>query len=74
VRLELDVVVAALDPAACRTSGVAAGTPALEVRQRLGPPRESCWRYTWSARGGHYRIRDVCFVGSTVDDVIREWR
>jgi inner membrane protein len=74
LRFERDAVVAAFDPAACARSGVTAGTATGDVRQRLGAPTESCWQYTWSPRGAHYRIRAVCFTGSTVDDVVRGWR
>jgi inner membrane protein len=74
VRFERGSVVAAFDRDACRNSGIASGTPAGVVRQQLGAPAESCWQYSWSPRATHYRIRDVCFVGSTVDEVIRGWR
>jgi inner membrane protein len=74
VRFDADVVVAAFDGEACRKVGIVAGTPLGEVRQRLGPPPESCWRYSWSPGDTHYRVRDVCFVASSVDTVIRRWR
>jgi inner membrane protein len=74
VRFERGSVVAAFDPEACRRIGITAGTAAGAVSQRLGAPAESCWQYSWSPRATHYRARDVCFVGSTVDTVIRGWR
>ena len=74
VRFERGSVVTALAPEACRRRGVADGMPIDEVRQRLGPPAESCWQYTWSPRGTRHRVRWVCFAGATVDQVIRGWR
>ena len=74
IRFDRDVVAAAFDGDACRKAGITVGTPLGEVRQRLGPPPESCWQYTSSPRGAHYRVRGVCFVGSTVDQVVRRWQ
>jgi inner membrane protein len=74
IRFESDAVAAAFNRDACDRMGIVAGTPLNAVRQRLGPPPESCWRYSWSPGGAHYRVRDVCFVASSVDTVIRGWR
>jgi len=74
LRFERDAVTAAFDPAACAGRGITAGMSAGDVRQRLGQPTESCWQYTSSPRGGHYRVRMVRFMGSIVDDVVRGWR
>ena len=74
IRFDRDAVVAAFDPAACKKIGIAVGAPLADVRRRLGPPPESCWQYSWSPAGAHYRGRDVCFLASTVDQVIRGWR
>jgi inner membrane protein len=74
IRFDHDAVAAALEPAACTAVGVAIGASTADVRVRLGPPPESCWVYTWSPDGAHYRGRDVCFLGSTVGEVIRGWR
>jgi inner membrane protein len=74
VRLAAGVVVAAFDAGACRRIGVRAGTSGSEVRRLLGEPGESCWHYTWSPSAARYRMREVCFAGSTVGEVIRGWR
>ena len=74
IRFDRDSVVAALEPVACREAGIAIGGSLADVERRLGPPPESCWQYTWSPAGAHYRGRDVCFLASTVDQVIRGWR
>jgi inner membrane protein len=74
IRFDRDAVAAAVDPAACREVGITMGVSSADVERRLGPPPESCWQYTWSPGGSHYRARDICFVASTVDTVIRVWR
>jgi inner membrane protein len=74
IRFDRDAVSAAFDPAACREIGIGMGLSPADVVRRLGPPPESCWQYTWSPAGSHYRVRDVCFLASAVDEVIRVWR
>ena len=74
IRFDQDAVATALESVACEAVGVVIGASTADVQVRLGPPPESCWQYTWSAAGAHYRGRDVCFLGSTVDEVIRAWR
>jgi inner membrane protein len=73
VHFETGVVVAALDRAACEKFGIETGTSLIDVERLLGSPRESCWQYSWSPRGAHYRLRIVCFLDSRVDIVIRRW-
>jgi inner membrane protein len=50
VRFKAGVVVAALDPNACKRVGIEAGTPLTDVERLLGRPRESCWRYSCLAQ------------------------
>src|SRR6266508_4036156 len=54
----------------CRALRFEAG---IVVERRLGSPRESCWRYSWSPREAHYKMRVVCFLNAKVDMVIRRW-
>jgi len=73
LRFEAGVVVTALEPDACRNVGVDSGMSRIDVERRLGSPRESCWRYSWSPREAHYKMRVVCFLNAKVDMVIRRW-
>jgi inner membrane protein len=73
VAFEGGVVARAFDDDACRNIGIEAGSSMMEVQRLLGSPRESCWRYSWSPANAHYRVRDVCFLNSRVDTVIRRW-
>jgi inner membrane protein len=73
VNFENGLVVGTLDRPACSSLGVEKGISRDEVRRLLGPPPQSCWRYTWSPRGGRYRMRMVCFSGTTVQAVFRRW-
>jgi hypothetical protein len=43
------------------------------VRNRLGPPRESCWQYTWTPAGRPFRERVVCFANARVTTVVKRW-
>jgi inner membrane protein len=73
VRFEAGVLVTALDSDACRKAGVETGTSRIDVERLLGPPSESCWRYSWSPRDAHHRMRAVCFLNARVETVIRRW-
>ena len=73
VRFETGVVVAALERNACKQLGIESGTSLIDVQRSLGSPPESCWQYSWSPRGGNHRMRMVCFVNGSVEDVIRRW-
>ena len=59
--------------APCRQRGVEPGMSAADVASRLGAPTESCWSYSWSPGGLRHRVRMVCFVGTRVDVVVRQW-
>jgi inner membrane protein len=73
VRFETGAVVSALDREACRKLGIDNGSSRADVERLLGSPPESCWRYSWSPRHGHYRMRMVCFMNARVETVIRRW-
>jgi hypothetical protein len=45
-----------------------------DVEERLGVPRERGWQYTWSAGGGHHRIRVVVFTQDRVSMIFRHWK
>jgi inner membrane protein len=73
IRFEDGVVSGASDTEDCLSHGVRVRQTAAEVKQRLGPPTEACWQYTWSPSGHRHRIRVVCFVAGTVRRVMRRW-
>lgn len=73
VGFESAVVASAFSPDACRRLGIGPGASPADVEQRLGAPVESCWRYSRSPRGAHYRERVVCFLNDRVEMVIRRW-
>ena len=74
VRFEREALVAAFSEEACRTLGIVRSSTPRDVEQILGEAPEMCWQYSWSPGAGHYRIRDVCFTRSTVDEIVRGWR
>jgi len=57
----------------CARSGVHSGTPRGEVLQKLGAPMGVCWRYSRSPDHHFHRVRNVCFSGGKVVDVMRRW-
>lgn len=57
----------------CRARGLAVRMSRDDVQQRLGPPAESCWSYTWSPANRRHRVRMVCFAGDTVHAIFRHW-
>jgi inner membrane protein len=67
------VVTTAFDREACRKIGIETGMSAIDVKRLLGPASEACWRYSWSPRNRHYRMRVVCFLDGRVESVIRRW-
>jgi inner membrane protein len=73
VRLETGVVVAAVDVDECKKVGIQKSTSRIDVERELGSPRESCWRYSWSPRDAHHRMRMVCFLSGRVEIVLRGW-
>jgi inner membrane protein len=73
VRFEYGFAVSAIDNDSCGNLGLWIGTTIDAARRLLGPPREACWRYTWSSTGSFHRVRMVCFLNSRVDDVLSRW-
>lgn len=73
VRLENGVVVKALNVDDCHTLGVARGMSLADVEQRLGPPPEACWQYSWSPSHAHFRLRVVCVSKARVEIAFRQW-
>jgi inner membrane protein len=73
VRFEQGVVAGLQDADACRMQGVRAGSPRGDVDKQLGSPSESCWQYSKSQGGGHYRERLVCFSHGKVHMIVRKW-
>jgi inner membrane protein len=73
IRLQDDRVVSAYERDRCASRGVIAGHTRLELQQRLGPPLESCWQYSWSPAGTAHRARQVCFTNGTVHLIVRKW-
>jgi inner membrane protein len=73
ITLQTGTVALVNDAAACARRGVRIGESAAVVEDRLGPPRESCWQYSWSAKGVHYRQRLVCFSNAKVRMIVRNW-
>jgi inner membrane protein len=73
IRLQDDRVVSAYAHSQCVSRGINAGLTRLDLRQRLGPPLESCWQYSWSPAGTAHRSRQVCFTNGTVHLIVRKW-
>ena len=73
LRFEYGFAVSAIDAESCGNLGLWIGTSLDDARRVLGPPREACWRYTWSPTGAFHRGRMVCFLSSRVDDVLSRW-
>jgi hypothetical protein len=66
-------VAAMFDREVCTHGGIQTGMRTDDVEQRLGVPPERNWQYTWSARGGHHRMRIVTFTRDRVSMKIRQW-
>jgi inner membrane protein len=66
-------VAATFDTEACTQRGIRTGMSLADVEQRLGVPPERDWQYTWSAGGGHHRMRIVAFTGDRVSMIMRRW-
>ena len=73
VRFRNDRVSKAFPPAVCETRGIRPGRPKTDVERLLGVPTDSCWDYTKGPPGRPFRLRLVCFHGSTVDMIARRW-
>jgi len=73
IRLQDDRVMSAYEHGRCVARGVTAGLTGADLRERLGPPLESCWQYSWSPAGAVHRSRQVCFTNGTVHLVVRKW-
>jgi hypothetical protein len=73
VRFQSDRVSEAIPPALCETRGIRPGQPKADVERLLGIPTDSCWEYTKGPPGRPFRLRLVCFHGSTVEMVARRW-
>ena len=73
VVVESGVVLDTFHADACRQRGITRGVSADEARRVLGPPAESCWRYTKGRGNAHYRERLVCMADGKVRSVVRGW-
>lgn len=73
VGFEGGLVVTTLETAACTQLGVEAGMSAAGVGRLLGPPSESCWRYSRSPENRRYRLRMLCFARGGVSTIIQRW-
>jgi inner membrane protein len=73
VVLESGVVLDTFHADACRQRGITRGVSTDAVRRRLGPPAESCWRYTKGRGNAHFRERLVCMTDGKVRSVVRGW-
>jgi inner membrane protein len=73
IRLQHDRVVSAYEHGPCVARGISAGLTRLDLQQRLGPPLESCWQYSWSPAGTAHRSRQVCFTDGAVHLIVRKW-
>jgi inner membrane protein len=73
VRFERGAVITARDADACTKIGIEKGRSPADVDQRLGPPPDACWQYSWSPSNAHYRVRVVCVSNAKVVMVIRQW-
>ena len=68
IRFESGVAVEAMEPEPCRARGVVPGLSLDDVRQRMGPPPEACWDYSWSPSHAHFRQRTICVSKATGRD------
>jgi inner membrane protein len=73
VAFQHGVLTTARDREACRQRGIEDTLTIADVKRLLGPPAESCWRYTWSPLRRRHRMRMVCFLDGRVEAVIRQW-
>ena len=65
---------ATFDSEACAQRGIRPGMSLADVEHRLGVPRERGWQYTWSAGGGHHRVRIVAFTHDRVSMIVKQWK
>ena len=73
VSFNAGAVATALERDACRKVGVETDLSLSDVERLLGSPPEACWRYSWSPRNRHHRMRMVCFLNARVEMVLRQW-
>ena len=73
VVLESGVVLDTFHADACRQRGITRGVSTDAVRRTLGPPAESCWRYTKGRGTAHFRERLICMTDGKVRTVVRGW-
>lgn len=73
VRFENDRVRESFKPEACEARGIRPGQPKTEVERLLGMPSDSCWEYSKGPPRRPFRLRLVCFHGTTVEMVARRW-
>jgi inner membrane protein len=73
VSFDAGAVATALDRDACKRVGIETGMSLRDVERLVGSPPESCWRYSWSPRNRHHRVRMVCFSNARVELVFRQW-
>jgi inner membrane protein len=73
VSFNAGAVATAIDRDACQKVGIERGMSVSDVERLLGSPPESCWRYSWSPRNRHHRMRMVCFANARVELVFRQW-
>jgi inner membrane protein len=74
IRFENGVASDTLVAGACKARGVSPGLTLDAVAQRLGPPPEVCFYYTWSPSRAHFRQRTICMANAKVALVARRWR
>jgi len=74
IRFENGVVSETLRADECRTRGVSPGLTLDAVAQRLGPPPEACFEYTWSPSHAHFRQRTICVLRGKVSLVAGRWQ
>jgi hypothetical protein len=60
-------------PAACEARGIRIGQAKADVEGVLGVPSDSCWAYSKGPPRRPFRLRLVCFHGTTVEMVARRW-
>jgi hypothetical protein len=73
VSFNAGAVATAIDRDACKKVGIETGMSLSDAERLLGSPSESCWRYSWSPRNRHHRMRMVCFSNTRVELVFRHW-
>lgn len=73
VRFSNDRVLEAFPPAVCESKGIRPGQTKADVERILGVPSDSCWEYSKGPPRRPFRLRLVCFHGTTVEMVARRW-